>query len=141
MKRTKYLIPIVFLILAIKGCFGDSEINPSKVLEIENHSNDVILFQFGNRFPDTLLWEENPFSEQNIDKSSIEPGKSVEIPFFNSVASDPNQKTCLFFLDKVTVVNSDWNSIRDNYEILDRFDFTEQYLARLNWHLVFPIKE
>lgn len=141
MKRTKFLIPIALLLFSIKGCFGDTETNPSNVLEIENHSNAVILYQFGNSFPDTLLWEENPFSEQNIDKSSIEPGKSVEIPFFNSVAQNPNQKTCLFFLDKVTVVNSDWNTIRNNYDILDRFDFTEQDLARLNWHLVFPIKE
>lgn len=141
MNWTKNLIVVVILIVALKGCFGDSEINPTIVLEIENHSNNVILYQFGNRFPDTLLWEENPFSEQNMDKYSIEPGKTVEIPFFNTVTANPTQKTCLFFFDKVATVSSDWNSIRDNYEILERFDFTEQDLANMNWRLIFPVKE
>ena len=141
MKQTKSLFVVLILILSLKGCFGDSEINPTNVLEIVNNSNIVILYQFGNHFPDTLLWEENPFSEQNMDKYSIEPGKTVEISFFNSVALNPTQKTCLFFFDKLTIVNSEWDSIRNDYKVLDRFDFNERDLVSLNWQLRFPIKK
>ena len=142
MKRIRQFIPIAILALLLVECSRDVEHHPTNILEIKNISNKVIVYKIGNIYPDTLLWKENPFTTQTIEHLTIESGKSAELPlFFSSYPSGFYGKTCLYFFEKNTVINSNWDSIRDNYVILDRFDFNEDDLDRINWEIMIPLQD
>jgi len=142
MKRIRLFIPVAILALLLIGCSRDIEIQPTNVLEIINISNGAIVYKIGNIYPDTLLWKSNPFTTQTIEQLTIESGKSAEVPlYFSSYGPGFDGKTCLYFFEKNTLINSNWDSIRDNYVILDRMDFNEDNLDSLNWELVIPLKD
>lgn len=142
MKRIQQFIPMAMLTLLLTGCSSDKEIHPTKVLEIKNNSNKVIVYKIGNIYPDTLLWKENPFTTASIADHTIESGKSAEVAlYFSSYPPGFYEKTCLYFFEKNTLIDSNWDSIRDNYDILNRFDFNEDDLDRINWEILIPLQD
>ena len=133
-------IAIGLLILLLIGCPDDKY--PGTILGVKNdspsriyiwHSRDYTI----HHFPDISLPEEKP-----LYFNSIAPGNTVgsgpEDPDWEGIfAQLPGGKFTVFVFSKDVVDNTPWETVRDDYLILERFDVTLEELKALDYTLTY----
>jgi len=133
------LILFIAIFLTLTGC-PDKYKYPDYILEIKNTSTKDLVYNYDKLYPDTLLWDESPFSELNIEQLII-PAKSIEeIGFFDDQFSGmaQGQKIRLFLFDREIIDTNPWDTIRNNYLVLRRYDLSIEDLNQLNWVITYP---
>ena len=129
---------LLILILNSSNCK-----NPYAIWEeikVTNNSDKVLLCEMQFTYPDTALHEYgNPHSRgieisQGTDEEFILPG-SWEDQINNINAAGI---ATFFFIARDTVTKYGWETVRQNYLILERKEITTAELKNSNWKLSYP---
>ena len=122
-------LPFSVLIYRIKATTSS---NDSLVCFIEYEANAI-------HYPDTNLPLVKPFKRlvrkdipYYLDRKD-ENGKWEEY-----IASLPADTLSVFFLDAKVFADSSWQTIRDKYLVLKRFDLSAEQLKNLNFTINYP---
>lgn len=126
-----YLLPILLCGHSC-GPFGDYEL----IINFQNNSDYTILSAEEYDYPDTTLREKLYF-ETTLPKSYGRAASSTRR--WHRVIV--NGKMCLFLLDKDVVDNVPWETVREDYMILQRYDLSIADLEKLNWTIYYPPTE
>ena len=139
MTRLKALFPLCILMLL--GC-GTSD-DRFYGITFQNASEDHILFYMADihapsAYPDTVIVEE-AFSR------ALGPG-SNEIRYADTewrevLAQLPSDTLSVFIVDQTVVFLEGWESIKEDYLVLKRYDLSIQDLETLNYQLTYPPDE
>ncbi len=137
--KTILIIPILIFFW---GC-PDKDINyvDSSII-VENNSSDTILIFYNfYDYPDTSLILQSPFLDFEQKKLSIVlPDSELTsngsfIKYFNM---QNTTKLMLYIFNNKTVESVPWDTIRQNYLILKRYDLSLEDLDSLNWTITYP---
>lgn len=131
MKRISIIAGITLLSFCILGCPEKEPTLPELQLIVNNTSNSNILFCDQGIYPDTSL-PEIGFNEDNINIYAVNAEISKTF-WYSKSRFDTRKKTCFFVYDKDLILKAPWDSIRDNYLILKRYDLSYDDIKMLNW--------
>jgi hypothetical protein len=142
MKKVVLIIPSLFL-LFLYGCPSGAEY--TEYVDFFNNSDNTISYSFesgtcyGIFFPDTLVPNCRPPHEFTIAKGSEARVPVTKLSYIYEV-----QKTdtlCFFIFDTDTINHYDWETIRNEYKILQRYDLSLQDFKRLEYTITYPPSE
>ena len=133
-------ITLVFLILLLTGCPEDKY--PGTVLGVQNNSSSAVYFWYSSdytihHFPDISLPEAKPLYFTSVAANSG-AGMGEDDPDWIDIYSQlPDGKFTVFVFSKDVVDNTPWETVRDDYLILERFDVTLEELKALDYTLTY----
>lgn len=106
-------------------------------LIVTNNTNDTILYNLkGGEPDDTLLWNQNIYpTSADKENSWVLPKSSVNL---RDQYLPVDYVLHLFLFDKSQIDSLPWDSIRDNYLILRRYDLTSDDLVDGGWSVSYP---
>ncbi len=129
------------LLLLFSQCCNDGL---ARYIDLYNNSNNPISYympwKHGIFYPDTILPEKNPnpwtfnkgysihFGEGNFHENAL-------------FAMFPTDTMSVFFFAPDTLAKYDWETIRQEYKILVRYDLSHNDLKKLNWRIYYPPTE
>jgi hypothetical protein len=129
----KNVLILSLLLIVFVNCRYDST-----YFDLYNNSGKPICYymslESGFFYPDTTLPKKDP----NPYKFNKEWGFSREGDIF---ANFPTDTLSIFFFDPDTLTTYDWETIRDEYKILVRYDLSHNDLNRLDWKITYPPTE
>ncbi len=137
----RYLV-IIFIILI--GC-EQIAMDYSYPLSVKNNSNHSIHLyindneNFVSIYPDTIISNfSERISQQILSKETkdIAGGSASWESIFR--ISVPSDTLSIFVIHSDSLNKYSWNEIRNNYEVLKRFDFSLQDLEDLNYLIDYP---
>jgi hypothetical protein len=137
MKTLQIFIFLLIVILTMSMTQCEKEENFADLI-IHNTSHDTILwYDKGGEASDTLLWDYNIFptsGEKEINR--ILPNSTINLrdeylPIGNSFVH-------LFLFSKRQIDTIPWDTIRDNYLILRRYDLSKDDLVNGGWEVSYP---
>ena len=141
MKLNVIIIFIAILCLA-NTCTEKDVSKPDSTLKILNNSNDTLFYYIEYRaIGDTLLPDFSIFpDEQAKELNTIEPLSTKEDndAFVKAFDRLENKVLMLFIFDKEVVDNVPWDTIREEYMVLKRYDLSLQDLEGNNWTVAYP---
>jgi hypothetical protein len=112
-------------------------------ISVYNNSGRPICECMSYFYPDTLLPYERRFSLIPIYKSMVidlcDSACDENTAF--SWLSLPADTLSFFIFDYEIIERYDWQTIRDNYMILVRYDFSHADLKKLKWNIYYPPTE
>tara|TARA_R110002050_G_scaffold300435_1_gene469783 strand:+ start:1819 stop:2235 length:417 start_codon:yes stop_codon:yes gene_type:complete len=133
------------LLFAIVLCSNSCENPPFidrfyGIIVINNSSGDVYVHKADlnaeKQYPDTLLPSSNSmFLKIPANKRSYFDSKTT---WEENIKNLPSDTLSVFFIDGITFENEEWETIRDNYNILKRYDFSIEDLEKSNFTIVYP---
>jgi len=136
---------IVLLFLALVLCSNSCEKAPFvdkfyDIIVINNSSRDVYVHKADldaeKQYPDTLLPSSNAtFLKIPANKRGYFDSKT---PWEENIKNLPSDTLSVFFIDGSTFENEEWDTIRDNYLILERYDFSIEDLKKSNFTITYP---
>lgn len=97
-------------------------------------------WKHGIFYPDTILPEMNPYPYK-FDKEyhfSFGEGNFDENALFELF---PTDTMSIFFFDPDTLAKYNWETIREDYKILVRYDLSHNDLKKLGWCIYYPPTE
>jgi len=129
------------LLLLFSQC---SNSDLSRSFSLYNNSDNPISYYMpwknGIFYPDTILPENNP-NPHKFNKEyhfSFGEGNFHENALF---AMFPTDTMSIFFFDPDTLAKYEWETIRQEYKILVRYDLSHNDLKKLNWRIYYPPTE
>ena len=136
------MVAIMLIGISFFGCPRLLD-NVDNRMIIRNNSDAAILFEFSFDYPDTTLGEllVNPSLNPQIYRveSKMEEryghGRNWEISFENYIHSDT---LIIFIFSADTLQNYDWDQIKRDSKILERYDLSLQDLLDRNWVVEYP---
>ena len=129
------------LLLLFSQCRYD---NLSRYFDFYNNSGKPVCYEMpwihNVFYPDTILPKKNPNPWQFDKRYSYHFGDLgyTEDDLF---AMFPTDTLSIFFFDPDTLAKYDWETIRQEYKILVRYDFSHNDLKNLNWRIDYPPTE
>jgi len=93
--------------------------------------------KYGTAYPDTLLPETKQYIIEEIspgDRYILDSGLEWEEVY----SKLPKDTMSVFIFHTDTLKNETWNSIRDNYKILKRYDLSLEDLQNNDWTISYP---
>jgi len=131
------LIPILAL-----QCNKDKFNGYDLRFKVQNNSSNTISYLKNSDFPDTLLFETEPFLKAN-DYFAIPPEKKSSIHITGTTwekifSKAPQEIVMLYIIDTETLKKTPWDSIRSQYNILARYDLSLQDLQHRNFVIEYP---
>ena len=138
-KYTTLLSALTLFFLATMSCQPVNKYYDSR-LKLENKTDKYIVAYYSYAIPDTSLDATLPHSVAANNwiagpggEITFERGGTWENAFRDNI---PSGKLSMFVLDKQVVDNTPWDSIRQHYTILKRFDVTIDSLRAINFKLI-----
>lgn len=138
-----------YAVLALCACLSSCGWDPFSLfaehyydvhVTLRNNSETVISYVVSNTYPDTTVISDKP--ERFYP---IKPGGESKIPLNPSISTPMNWKRTfphdtliLFVFDNDVIENCSWNTIREDYLILKRFDLSEEDLEHCDWTITYP---
>lgn len=130
MKLLTVFFALSTLLVVMTGCPRDYK----QAVRISNNSKSDISVYIGvasYRYPDTVF----PSERLGIQIR----GKETTTYIYNNDYSDSSKDTLSFFIWDTEILNSQpWDTIRNHYKILRRYDLSHKDLLKLNWHISYP---
>lgn len=127
----------ILIILSIVLCGYSCEKLANHVYSIKiiNNTNSTLLFYESYNYPDTLITQNKPIlmSISPKDYSHLDSKKD-----WDEVLISPKDTISIFILSEDTVDKYDWSIIRNNYNILKRYDLSFDDLEKQSWTLIYP---
>lgn len=135
----KYILLISFI---FNSCVRNDDYE--KALSLVNDSSKDVYFYNSEdfskgHFPDTLLPMEKPIGLQFV-KMNGKSGKYVNPDWDFRYSIMPESKFTVFVLNANLVDSIPWIEIREDYEILARYDITLEELEESNYTIKYPPK-
>ncbi|MCD8528648.1 MAG: hypothetical protein LRY27_01410 [Chitinophagales bacterium] len=93
--------------------------------------------EFENQYPNISLPTDKPVITKIDNGSYFRPYISVKCNE-NNFSFLPRDTLTVFIFDAQVIEDSTWNSIRDNYLILKRYDLSFQDLDSMGWEITYP---
>ena len=102
-------------------------------IKIHNNGNDTLLFYESYNYPDTSIVQDKPiltrvYPQDYSYLDSKEEWKEVL----------PKDTIIIFILSKDTVDTTSWDRIRNDYNILKRYDLSIKVLENQSWTVTYP---
>jgi hypothetical protein len=133
----------IFLFSSLLLLFSQCKLgyDGGRYMDFYNNSGKPIcysmLWEFGILYPDTILPEKNP----NPYKFDKERHFSLAYNENDLFAKFPTDTMSIFFFDPDTLAKYEWETIREEYKILVRYDLSHNDLRKLNWRIYYPPTE
>jgi hypothetical protein len=116
----------------------------ARYIDFYNNSGKPVCYympwKYGTFYPDTILPEKNP-EPYKFNKewhfNFGNPGMNENQLF----ATFPTDTLSVFFFDPDTLAKYEWETIRKEYKVLVRYDFSHADLKRLEWRIYYPPTE
>jgi len=126
---------LIFLPLILVSCYKEYTDSITFV-----NNSDIDVFVFGTKViqGDSAVRYYRPSGGVVKSHSSDEEILMVHNKKWSSVFRFYGGSYNFFVLDAEVVEKYSWDSIRDNYVILKRYDFTEQDMIANDWTIVYP---
>ena len=141
--KQKFLLLFVVYVVIISCEWDPFEIFAEHFYDdsiyLKNNSEINIGFYVSNIYPDTILDAKKP------DMTMVEPGKEryiqlnmmVDTPL-NWKKSFPRDTVTVFVLDYEITEQLSWNTVRDNYMILKRYEMDVVELRNMEYKITYP---
>lgn len=135
-KKTLNFSIVLMLTFAMYGC---PEPFPEQTLTYENLSNEDVLFEESIKlYPDTSLMDKNPFEKMEVyNLRTIKVGKEFKFNGDYQGYLKNFSKFSVFIFSKKVIDTTPWDSVRNNYLILKRYDLDLKTLDSLNWRVTY----
>ena len=138
----KRFILFLLIAIAVSGCKFLESIISEYGIDMSNLSNnEVVVWGTYDQTNGTRLPNERPMCEP------VRPTEDMSRYYSTFIMSESkawprslsNTDTVrVFVLDKKQYDETDWDTIRDQYLILQRYDFAKADLNFLGWHIAYP---
>lgn len=136
---------IVLLFFTLVLCSNSCENAPLvdkayRIIVINNSSEDVYVHKADldaeRQYPDTLLPSSNAtFLKIPANKRGYFDSKT---PWEENIKNLPSDTLSVFFINGNTFENEEWDKIRDEYLILERYDLSIEDLEKSNFTITYP---
>lgn len=136
---------IVLLFFTLVLCSNSCEKAPFvdkayRIIVINNSSKDVYVHKADldaeRQYPDTLLPTSNAtFLKIPAKKRGYFDSKTT---WEENVKDLPSDTLSVFFIDGSTFENEEWDTIRDEYLIIERYDLSIEDLEKSNFTITYP---
>lgn len=137
MKILNFIILILTALLTMSMTKCEKEENFADLV-VHNNSNDTILwYGKGGEYGDTLLWNYKIFPTYgSMEIHWILPISSINLR--DEYLPIGNKFIHLFLFSKSQIDTVPWDTIRDNYLILRRYDLSKDDLVNGRWEVSYP---
>ena len=124
---------MILLVLSSVSC--QKLFDHAYIIKIQNNSKDTIQFYASYNYPDTSMDVTKPLLKMVYPSkySSLESKKQ-----WDNVLVAPSDTISIFILSKDTLDKYDWAKIRNDYNILKRYDLSLEELKRQSWIVTYP---
>ena len=144
MRKSQVFLVLISLLLICSYCEKESSLHD--IITFENGSSDTLYVSFAFGYPDTLAYgrDANPISDPNSNKvlpnakntTALQlHGSYWETKFYNR---SPSDKLMVFVFEASVLENTPWETVINDYMVLERYDLTLQDLIDMNWTLTYP---
>lgn len=136
MKNLINFMTFLILVVSISASSCNNLEKRNRHIYVKNNSSKSIYYGLSYSYPDTSLAkiDDAPGNNGSI-AYKINSGEQTTFPAANFVYNPTMQ---LFILDAAIVETNPWDSIVVHYNILKRYQFTEQYIQSLDWTIIYP---
>jgi len=129
MKQLKIIV-LLFALMTLTAC---PNLDYKKQFRFSNNSDvDVYIYMGRGLYPDTTIWGEV--------KVGV-PFKQGETRYYSYNYENDLDTLCLFIFDADTFNMYEWEEIKNDYKILQRYDMTYEYIKALKYHITYPPDE
>ena len=134
MKKILQILSTILLLIVFCACPDKERLD---TITIENQSNDTIVNWFSFMYPDTTINLRYGFEDKiSYDISTIAPKNESKVG--NDLGSFlGTKKLIIFIFSKKVIDTTPWDSVRNNYLILKRYDLDLKTLDSLNWRITY----
>jgi hypothetical protein len=141
MKNSNFIPLVLLSSLFLFGC-PDKDPEPDSTIVFVNNSNKTLLeYSVTNYFPDTtILVNNNPFDKTAKYHTISAQSRVPKASLWKSYLDAPNSTGVLtiFLFDKAVVDTVPWKTIREDYLVAKRYEYTLKQLDSLNWTITYP---
>ena len=129
MKNMINLLTILTLFVCLSASSCKIKEEQHRQISVINNSNKAIYYRLSFAYPDTTLKKTDP-NNYKIN-SGVQTFTAAKSFVFNPTMQ-------MFILDADVVEKEPWDSIVAHYEILKRYQFTEEDIQNWNWIITYP---
>lgn len=125
----------ILFVLTIILCSASCEklVDHGYYLKVQNNTNDTVWCYSSYNYPDTSLAESKPLLQM------IRPESHTKLESKEKWGDVlPKDTIIVFILSKDTVDANSWEEIRNEYNILNRYDLSISDLESQNWTITYP---
>lgn len=137
------IIILGLCIVFIKCCKLPESYSDINIINNSNQSIDLYIClggNYGTYYPDTLLPYTSNYIIKDI-KSKITYQYLLHGAWKDIFISLPQDTLSVFILSTDTIMQYEWQEIRDNYNILKRYDLSLSDLEQLHFYVPYPPDE
>lgn len=137
------IIIIIFLsaICTSSSCRKDSS-DCHHNIYFKNNSEKTIYFKASYNYPDTQIVDPKPYMGSELNRllpnengSPLNHSSCYEQEFKNRIESDT---LIIFVFDSQVLESTSWETVKQDYLILKRYDLSLQDLQNMNFKLTYP---
>ena len=143
MKTTIFsLVLLGILLITVCSKCEKGAMDYSYEINLINNSNIPIGYYFatggehGTCYPDSLP-ETNEYIIYDI-REVLRPGYESHISWGSFFESLPHDTLSIFIFSTDTLNKYSWEEIRDGYNILERYDLSQDDLKNMSWTITYP---
>lgn len=129
----------IFTLLVLAGSFSSCKTPPfdhAYFIKIQNNSTKLIEYLASYNYPDTTI------PDQQNQLTTISADNFVKADSHDDwgtvLGKIPGKKISIFFFSPDTISKYGWETVRANYNILSRKDYSIQDLNTSNYKITYP---
>ncbi len=132
------LIAVFALIIGGSDC-SKMEKDCHKEITIINNTDQVLYFYYSDKYPDTSIIDYDPSVASDFYKIK---SHSSKIHYDRDGCFDmylkKENKLMYFLFDSLVLSSIPWDSIRENYLFVKRYDLNLEDFEKNNWTITYP---
>jgi hypothetical protein len=138
LKKYFYRIGVVLFLIFVNAC-GQKDPNLHDIIWFENNSYKTLFVKATVDYPDTLIYFSNPASAGNeykiLPNSSDDPLRLRDTyeELFRQIDT-----LIVFVFDAQVIEDIAWETVKSDYLVLRRYNFSYQDLENINWKISYP---
>jgi len=108
----------------------------------KNNSNKAIYFKASYNYPDTQIVDPKPYMGSGLNRllpneygSPLNHSSCYEQEFNNRITSDT---LIIFVFDAQTLESTPWETVKQNYSVLRRYDLSLEDLKKSRFTITYP---
>jgi hypothetical protein len=135
---------IIFSLFTLFGCKQVPFASYVSRIIVKTSTNDSLIcfVEYNNsniHYPDTSLPIGKPFKQLiKLNKPYYLDKTGKDNTWANYIATLPVDTLCIFILDAKIFADSSWQTIRDKYLVLKRYDLSAEQLKNMNFTINYP---
>lgn len=136
---------LMIIMLCFNQACGDKEDNCQKTIAFENTTTKSLYVTSSYEYPDTLsfIGMPNPVLDSSHTKVLAEETNTrvlwgrdcIELAFKDLIPSDTMM---VYVFDAKVLEGNTWETVKENYLVLKRYDLSLQDLESMNWTITYP---